>query len=67
VFWEHTSDLHLPLGGAVHEWLVVSSISGLVIIIIIIIIISSSSSSSSLSHHNERSNTINWPNCVLKI
>ena len=30
VFWEHTSDLHLPLGDAVCGWLAVSSFSCLV-------------------------------------
>ena len=35
VFCEHTSNLHLPLGNAVHEWLVVSSFSGLVFAVLL--------------------------------
>ena len=35
VFWEHTSDLRLPLGDAVHEWLVVSLFSGLVFAVLL--------------------------------
>jgi hypothetical protein len=34
-FWEHTSDLHLPLDDAVHAWLVVSSFSGAVFAVVL--------------------------------
>jgi hypothetical protein len=39
VFWKHTSDLHLPLGDAVHEWLAVSSFSGLAFAVLLLFII----------------------------
>ena len=35
VFWEHISDLHLPLGDVVHGWLAVSSLSCLVFVVLL--------------------------------
>ena len=61
VFWEHTSDLHVPLGDAVHEWLVVS-FSGLVLQFFLVPV--NNSKTVSKCWYCQRSNCLNFILCT---